>query len=74
MWTQWHYSLGASDIEDPFYARERFVSPILFVDGHVSIHNFTKALTEDVYFPYERTKDWVWYQPIPAVSQVDEKR
>jgi hypothetical protein len=64
MWSQWHYSLGVSDIEDPLYARQSFISPALFVDGHVSVHNFTKALTADIYFPYERTKDWVWYQPL----------
>jgi prepilin-type N-terminal cleavage/methylation domain-containing protein/prepilin-type processing-associated H-X9-DG protein len=62
-WHQWHYSRRFTDIRDPVYARQRFISPVLFVDGHVGVHNFSKALSEDPYYPYEPTKDWVWYQP-----------
>jgi prepilin-type N-terminal cleavage/methylation domain-containing protein len=63
-WTQWHYSRGATDILDPVYARQQFISPIVFVDGHVAVHNFSKVLMKDPYYPYERTKDWVWYKTI----------
>jgi prepilin-type N-terminal cleavage/methylation domain-containing protein/prepilin-type processing-associated H-X9-DG protein len=63
LWSQWHYAMGRSDIDDPVYARQRFMSPILFVDGHVSVHNFAKALSTDPYHPYEPTKDWIWYKP-----------
>ena len=63
-WYQWHQSLGRTEIEDPKYARQRFISPILFVDGHVAIHNFSKSLSTDPWYPYEQTKDWIWYKPL----------
>jgi len=44
-------------------APPQFISPILFVDGHTAAHNFSKALTVDPYYPYEETKDWMWYKP-----------
>lgn len=62
LWTQWHYALMRSDIDDVVYARQRFISPVLFVDGHVTTHNFARALSTDPYYPYETTKDWQWYQ------------
>ena len=61
-WYQWHKSRGRGDIEDPVYALRRFFSPVLFVDGHVRIHNFSKALTENPSNPYQPTKDWIWFQ------------
>ena len=63
-WYQWHFSRGTSDIEDPQLARQQFISPIAFVDGHVAQHNFSKSLSTDPYYPYEPTKDWIWYKPI----------
>ena len=63
MWYQWHFLRGSSDIEDPQTARQEFISPIAFVDGHVAQHNFSKSLSTDPYFPYEPTKDWIWYKP-----------
>ena len=63
MWYQWHFLRGPSDIEDPQTARHDFISPIAFVDGHAAQHNFSKALSTDPYYPYEPTKDWVWYKP-----------
>jgi prepilin-type N-terminal cleavage/methylation domain-containing protein len=62
-WYQWHYSMGASDILDPVTARPEFYSPILFVDGRSSYHNFYRSLATDPYYPYEPTVNWVWYQP-----------
>src|SRR5262249_28587157 len=62
-WCQWHYARGKSDILDPAYALQHFISPILFVDGHAAVHNFSKVLTEDPRYPYEPTKDWMWYKP-----------
>lgn len=64
-WCQWHYLRGKSDILDPVYARKQFISPVQFVDGHVAAHNFSKVLANDPYYPYEPTKDWVWYKPKP---------
>ena len=70
MWYQWHFLRGPSDIKDPQTARQEFISPIAFVDGHVAQHNFSKALSTDPYFPYEPTKDWIWYKPAAnAVAQ-----
>jgi len=63
VWYQWHYVRGASDIYDPRLARKSFISPVGFVDGHVAQHNFSTSLSLDPYFPYEPTKDWIWYKP-----------
>jgi len=63
VWYQWHFVRGPSDIWDPKLARQDFISPILFVDGHVAQHNFSKSLSTDPYYPYEPTKDWIWYKP-----------
>lgn len=63
LWYQWHKAIGGTQFADPRLARSRFVSPILFVDGHAANLNFTKALVTDPLYPYEPTKDWVWYRP-----------
>ena len=63
LWYQWHYNLGRSVIDDPKYARQKFISPILFGDGHVAVHNFSKSLSTDPLYPYEETKEWMWYKP-----------
>ena len=56
-WYQWHYARGASDISDPPQrAHQQFISPIMFVDGHAAIHDFSKALSRDPYYPYEPTE------------------
>lgn len=68
LWTQWHQFRGRSDIPDPVYARQRFISPILFADGHVAVQNFSRALTTDPLFPYEPTKEWVWYKPAGGLA------
>jgi prepilin-type N-terminal cleavage/methylation domain-containing protein len=62
-WHQWHFLRGYSDLADPQTARQQFISPIAFVDGHVAQHNFSKELSTDPLFPYEPTKDWIWYKP-----------
>ncbi len=63
-WFQWHFSsAGPSEFVDPRSAPARFRSPVLFTDGHVKDHNFTRALTLDPLHPYEATGDWRWYQP-----------
>ena len=62
-WTQWHRNRGRVDFRDPRIAPAMFVSPVLFVDGHVAIHDFSQSLMLDPWYPYEETKDWQWYQP-----------
>ena len=63
-WYQWHHSRGNSEFDDPRLAPPLFFSPILFADGHTRVLNFTQVLTEDPYYPYEPTKDWMWYTPV----------
>jgi prepilin-type processing-associated H-X9-DG protein len=41
----------------------KFISPVAFVDGHVARHDFTAVIRTDPNFPFEATKDWVWYKP-----------
>jgi prepilin-type N-terminal cleavage/methylation domain-containing protein len=61
-WYQWHYSRGTTDLDDPQAARAQFYSPVLFVDGHSAVHNFSRSLMTDPYYPYEATRDWIWYK------------
>lgn len=63
-WYQWHRHAGRYEFQDPRIAGGRFLSPVLFVDGHVAVLNFTRALTRDPYYPYEPTADWMWYEPL----------
>ncbi len=64
-WYQWHRNRGKTDFLDPRLAPALFYSPILFVDGHARIFNFSKSLCTDPYYPFEETRDWVWYKPVP---------
>jgi prepilin-type N-terminal cleavage/methylation domain-containing protein len=59
----WHYANGATTVSNP--DGQKFVSPILFVDGHTASFDFTRALTKnpDTNFPMEATKDFYWYEP-----------
>lgn len=63
--THWHYNKGPSDVPSQQLAQDsqRFVSPILFVDGHSASHDFTQTLKQSPEYPYEPQKDWVWYKP-----------
>jgi prepilin-type N-terminal cleavage/methylation domain-containing protein len=63
-WYQWHRNRGKTDFLDPRIAPGLFYSPILFLDGHSRVHNFTAALSRDPYYPFEETRDWVWYKPL----------
>jgi len=42
--------------------RRKFISPVLFVDGHVASHDFSRVIRADPEHPYEPTKDWMWYK------------
>ena len=66
LWSQWHRVRVGSPVEypDPALAPGRFLSQILFVDGHAAMHDFSDSIRTDPYFPYEPTKDWVWYKPL----------
>ena len=62
-WYQWHRNRGRTEFLDPRLAPAQFISPILFVDGRAAVHNFSKSLTADPYYPYEETRQWMWYIP-----------
>jgi hypothetical protein len=63
-WYQWHRNRGRTIFLDPRLAPGLFYSPVLFVDGRARIHNFTKALCTEPCYPFEETRDWVWYKPL----------
>ncbi len=63
-WYQWHRRAGGSEFMDPALASAKFISPILFVDGHTAVLNFSRALQTNPLYPYEPTKDWIWYEPL----------
>jgi len=62
-WYQWHRNRSKTEFLDPRLAPGLFYSPILFVEGHVAFFNFTKSLCTDPYYPFEETKNWMWYKP-----------
>lgn len=62
-WYQWHRYRGRSEFTDPRLAPALFFSPVLFLDGHAKFFDFTRSLCTDPYYPFEETKDWVWYKP-----------
>jgi prepilin-type N-terminal cleavage/methylation domain-containing protein len=63
----WHYARGPTTVAPINLANDgqKFISPILFVDGHSANHDFTRALTQSPgpASPLEPTKDWYWYEP-----------
>lgn len=63
-WYQWHRNRGKTDFLDPRLAPSLFYSPILFVDGHAKMLNFTKVLSTNPYYPFEDNRDRVWYKPM----------
>ena len=62
-WYQWHRNRIKTDFLDPRLAPALFYSPILFVDGHAQFLNFSKVLCADPYYPFEKTREWIWYVP-----------
>jgi prepilin-type N-terminal cleavage/methylation domain-containing protein len=63
-WYQWHRHAGRYEFQDPGLATGKFMSPLLYVDGHAATRDFTRTLTLDPYYPYEPARDWVWYEPL----------
>jgi prepilin-type N-terminal cleavage/methylation domain-containing protein len=63
----WHYARGPTTVPPAQLDgdRQKFISPILFVNGQTRNHDFTHALKDDPNYPMEPTKDWVWYRPMP---------
>jgi prepilin-type N-terminal cleavage/methylation domain-containing protein/prepilin-type processing-associated H-X9-DG protein len=53
--------------ELPRFGSDKFISPILFADGHAARHDFTKVIRADPFHCTEPTKDWIWYKPLPEM-------
>jgi prepilin-type N-terminal cleavage/methylation domain-containing protein len=64
----WHYARGPTTITPGALPTDgqKFISPILFVDGHSRSFDFTHALKDNPDYPMEPTKDWYWYEPKSA--------
>jgi len=63
----WHFARGPTTV-DPLVVSsdsQKFISPVLFVDGHSASFDFTRALMDSPTFPLEPTKHWYWYEPKP---------
>jgi hypothetical protein len=71
----WHFVRGLTTVTPDQLAsdRQRFISPIAFVDGHARSHDFTHALKDDPNFPLEPTADWYWYEPKKSPPQAKGK-
>jgi prepilin-type N-terminal cleavage/methylation domain-containing protein len=59
----WHFVRGPSTITPSLLNSDcqKFISPILFVDGHCASFDFTQVLKSN--YPIDPTKDWYWYEP-----------
>jgi prepilin-type N-terminal cleavage/methylation domain-containing protein len=59
----WHFASGQTTVTQLQLASDlqKFISPVVFVDGHSRVHDFTKSVS----LPYslEPTADWIWYKP-----------
>jgi prepilin-type N-terminal cleavage/methylation domain-containing protein len=62
VWGIWHLRRGPSSVRSRDAIRGKVVSPILFMDGHVDVHDFTKAVKSDD--PAAPQRDWIWYKPL----------
>jgi prepilin-type N-terminal cleavage/methylation domain-containing protein len=64
----WHFARGPTTVPDTDLDKDnqKFISPILFVDGHAGSFDFAYALKNNPNsgFPMEPTKDWYWYESV----------
>jgi len=71
--THWHYATAKESKVTWQPARfdkltpltedgRKFISPILFVDGHASVHDFSAEIRRDPQRSFEETSDWIWYK------------
>jgi len=67
----WHFARGPTTVDPANLASDgqKFISPILFVDGHSASFDFTHALKDASDYPLEPTRDWYWYEPSNAPAQ-----
>jgi len=71
----WHFARGPTTITPAQLSSDgqRFMSPIVFVDGHARSCDFTHALKDDPKYPLEPTADWYWYEPKKDWQQPKDK-
>ncbi len=67
----WHFHSGPTTVTDLARDNQRFISPILFVEGHAARLDFTKAIKSNPQFPFEETANWIWYQPMLETNRVE---
>lgn len=64
-WVQWHGAQGGvHHFKNPRHAPREFQSPVLFMDSHVAVEDFSDALQRDPIYPYEATATRMWYEPV----------
>jgi hypothetical protein len=59
----WHYARGKNTVFGLDNVKDRFISPILFADGHTAQHDFTHAIRRTPDYPFEPMPQWYWYEP-----------
>jgi prepilin-type N-terminal cleavage/methylation domain-containing protein len=60
----WHFARGPGTVTEGWNSvRDRFISPVLFADGHAVKHDFTSAIAANRRYPYESTATWYFYEP-----------
>jgi len=67
LFTHWHYYYGSHRpasvwLGDVPKDGRKFRAPTLFVDGHAASLDFTRNIQADPYYPFEPTRDWIWYK------------
>ena len=75
IFTHWHYASGNKPsgvwIVDVPKDGLKFLSPILFVDGHAALQDFSRNIKADPYYPFEPTPNWIWYKPRPGATALE---
>jgi type II secretory pathway pseudopilin PulG len=61
LWAIWHFRRGPAFVNSTNEVRQKILSPILFVDGHVAAHDFTAAVKSPN--PLQDAPAWIWYKP-----------
>jgi prepilin-type N-terminal cleavage/methylation domain-containing protein len=59
----WHFASAQTTVTQSQLAsdQQKFISPVVFVDGHARVHDFTKSVR--LRYSLEPTADWIWYKP-----------
>jgi len=64
----WHYARGPSTLSSGSLSpvlsrvRDRFISPVVFADGHAVRYDFTLAIRSNPSLPAEPMQQWYWYE------------